>query len=76
MLNPFLEAGARVLGPDGPEMVRTIQRIAQKQGIPTEQIVKDALAFMKEMEVLSDRSGKTVKQVADEALADYRRKVG
>ena len=55
----------------GAELVETIQRIARKQGLPTDQILRESLAFTKRMEDLGARSGKSVKEVADQALDLY-----
>ena len=67
MMNP-VEA-MRILGSGvGKELFETLRRIADKQGMGIDQVLRESLAFTKRMEELGIRSGKSVKQVADEGL--------
>jgi hypothetical protein len=52
----------------GPELVQTLKRIAKKQGMGVDEVMRQSLTFTQRMETLSTRSGKSVKQVADRAL--------
>ncbi len=60
----------------GPELIQTLKRIAEKQGMGIDEVMQQSLAFTKRMEDLGARSGKSVKQVADEALDLYQVKLG
>ena len=73
-LNPF--DIARIMGSGvGPELIQTLKRIAEKQGMGIDEVMQQSLAFTKRMEHLGARSGKSVKQVADEALDLFERQL-
>ncbi len=52
----------------GKELFDTLKRIADRQGMGLEEVMTESLLFTKRMEELGARSGKSVKQVADQAL--------
>ncbi len=68
---------ARVLGsPDGIRLVATLRRLVRSQGLPVDQVVRNSVEHIERLEKLAQLSGKTVKQVADEAMALYEAKEG
>lgn len=68
---------ARVLGsPDGIRLVNTLRRLVRSQGLPVDQVVRNSVEHIERLENLAQLSGKTVKQVADEAMALYEAKEG
>lgn len=74
MLNP-LEI-ARIMGSGvGKDLYETLKRIADKQGMGMDEVMKQSLTFTKRMEELGNRSGKSVKQVADEGLDLFEAKL-
>ena len=75
MINP-LEVARMMSSGVGPELVQTIQRIARNQGLPTDEVMRRSLAFIKRMEDLGARSGKSVDQVADQALDLFEGRLG
>lgn len=59
----------RIMGSGvGPELIQTLKRIADKQGLGVDEVMRESLVFIKRMESLGARSGYSVKQVADQAL--------
>ena len=67
MMNP-MEAMQILRSGTGKELFETLKRIATKQGMGIDQVLSQSLAFTKRMEELGTRSGKSVKEVADQAL--------
>ncbi|KKM69236.1 hypothetical protein LCGC14_1452860 [marine sediment metagenome] len=68
---------ARVLGsPDGIRLVATLRRLVRSQGLPVDQVVRNSVEHIERLEKLAQLNGKTVKQVADEAMALYEAKEG
>ncbi len=66
-MNPF-DIGRILSSGVGPELIETLKRIADKQGLGIDEVMRQSLTFIKRMEAVGARSGKSVKQVADEAL--------
>lgn len=56
---------------EGRRLVTTLQRIMESQKMPVEQALSESVDFMEKLEQLAQRTGKTIKEVADEALAAY-----
>ena len=67
MINPF-DIGRILSSGVGPELVEPLKRIAAKQNLSIDEVMRESLTFIKRMEALGARSGKSVKQVADAAL--------
>jgi len=68
---------ARLLGsPDGIRLVATLRRLVRSQGLPVDQVVRNSVEHIERLEKLAQLNGKTVKQVADEAMALYEAKEG
>lgn len=61
---------------EGHRLVSTIRRLVSSQGLPIEQVVRESVDHMEHLEALARRTGKTVKQVADESLALYEKTIG
>lgn len=58
---------------EGERLLSTIRRLVESQGLPLEQVVRNSVDHMNRIEALAKRSGKSVQEVADEALALYER---
>ena len=71
-INP-MEVGRFAVSPSGRRVASTVLRLVKRDRLPLEQAADDVVAFMEELERLSDATGKPVKQVADEALGLFRR---
>lgn len=56
---------------EGKRLVDTIRRIVRSQNQPVEQVVKDMLDHLERVEAIATKTGKTVKQVEDEAITLY-----
>lgn len=67
MMNP-LEMARIMSSGVGKDLYETLKRIADKQAMGMDEVMRQSLTFTKRMEELGVRSGKSVKQVADEAL--------
>ena len=61
---------------EGQRLISTIKRLVRSQGLPLDQVVRESVEHMEHLEALAQRTGKTVKQVADESLALYERTIG
>lgn len=57
----------------GKELGSKVWHLIQREGLPPEQVAGDVIGFMDQLEELSDLTGKPLKQVADEAVALFRR---
>ena len=68
-----LEVARLLASPEGVRLVATIKRLVRSQGLPMDVVVRQSVEHMERIEALAQRSGKTVKEVADEALALYER---
>ncbi|MBI2919161.1 MAG: hypothetical protein HYY01_14395 [Chloroflexi bacterium] len=68
-----LEMARLLATPDGRRMVETLKRLVHSQGLPLEEVVCQSVAHMERLEALAQRTGKTVRQVADESLDLYER---
>ena len=68
-----LEIARLLASPEGMRLVSTIKRLVQSQGLPMDVVLRQSVEHMERLEALAQRSGKTVKEVADEALALYQR---
>ena len=69
-LNPF--DIARIMGSGvGPELIQTLKRIAEKQGMGIDEVMQQSLAFTKRMEDLAARSGKSVACTLAHAAATF-----
>ncbi len=66
-----LSALRLLTSPEGQRLVETIKRIVHSQNLTVEQAVRDMLDHLDRVEALAKRTGKTVKQVEDEALKLY-----
>ena len=71
-----LEVARLLATGEGHRLVSTIRRIVSSQGVPMEQVVRESVDHMEHLEALALRTGKTVKQVADESLALYEQRIG
>lgn len=56
---------------EGKRLVDTLKRIVQSEGIPIDELMRQAREHMEQMEGLARRSNTTVKQVADASLKMY-----
>ncbi len=66
-----MEIARLLASQEGMRLVATIKRLVQSQGLPMDVVLKQSVEHMERLEALAKRSGKTVKEVADEALAHY-----
>ena len=65
---------ARIMtGKDGRKMLEIIKRLVRSQGEPPDELIKGFNAHLEHMERLSQRTGRSVKQVAIEALNLFER---
>ena len=55
----------------GRRLISTLQRLVQSQGLPIEQVIRESVEHMERMESLAKRTGKPIKQVADDSLSLY-----
>ena len=68
-----LEVARLLASPEGVRLMATIKRLVQSQGLPMDVVLRQSVEHMDRLETLAQRSGKSVKEVADEALARYQR---
>ena len=61
---------------EGHRLISTIRRLVSSQGLPLEQVVRESVDHMERLEALARRTGKSVKEVADESLALYEKTIG
>jgi len=61
---------------EGRRLISTLQRLVQSQGLPIEQVIRESIEHMERMESLAKRTGKQIKQVADDSLDLYEKKEG
>ncbi len=66
-----LEVAQLLATPEGRRLVATLGRLVQSQGIPLKEVMSQAITHMEQIEALAQRSGKSVKEVADESLGLY-----
>lgn len=71
-----LEIARLLASPEGAHLVSTIKRLVQSQGLPMDVVLRQSVEHMERIEALAQWSGKTVKEVADEALALYESREG
>lgn len=57
--------------PEGQRLVETIRRIVSSQKQPVEQVVRDMLDHLDRVEAIAKKTGKTVRQVEDDAIKLY-----
>jgi len=58
---------------EGRRLISTLQRLVQSQGLPLDQVIRESVEHMERLESLAKRTGKTIKQVADDSLDLYER---
>ena len=68
-----LEIARLLASSEGMRLVATIKRLVQSQGLPMDVVLRQSVEHMERLEGLAHRTGKSVKEVADEALALYQR---
>jgi len=61
---------------EGRRLISTLQRLVQSQGLPLEQVIRESVEHMERLESLAKRTGKPIKQVADDSLNLYEKKEG
>ena len=66
-----MEVARLLASPEGMRLVSTIKRLVSTQGLPADVVIRQAVEHMERLEALAKRTGKSVKEVADEALALY-----
>ena len=70
MVSP-LEIAQLVRSGEGARLLATVKRLVQTQGLSVTEIMRQSVEHMERMEELAAKSGKTVKQVANECLDLY-----
>ena len=68
-----MEVVRLLASPEGMRLVSTIKRLVSTQGLPAHVVIQQSVEHMERLELLARRTGKSVKEVADEALALYER---
>ena len=58
---------------EGERLVATLRRLVESEGLPITQVISQATDHLERMERISKRRGKSVKEVAEEALNLYER---
>ncbi len=71
-----LEIARLLAQPEGRRLISTLHRLVESQGLPVEQVLRESVDHMERLETLARKTGKTVKQVADESLDLYEKGVG
>ncbi|KKN39342.1 hypothetical protein LCGC14_0744470 [marine sediment metagenome] len=66
-----LEIAQMLAGPEGRRLVATLSRLVKSQGISLKDAMSQSITHMEQIEALAQRSGRSVKEVADESLALY-----
>lgn len=66
-----LEIARVMASPQGVRLYNTIKRLVESEGLPVDQVMRQAVDHMERMESLAKRSGFTVKQIADGSLTLY-----
>jgi len=67
------EIGRLLASPEGVRLVATIQRLVSTQGIPADEVIRQSVEHMERLETLARQTGKSVKEVAEEALVLYEK---
>ncbi|GAH80805.1 unnamed protein product [marine sediment metagenome] len=71
-----LEIARLLATSEGRRLISTLQRLVQSQGLPLEQVIRESVEHMERLERLAKRTGKQIKQVADDSLDLYEKKEG
>jgi hypothetical protein len=71
-----METARLLASPEGVRLLTTIRRLVRSQGLPTDVVVRQSVEHMERLEAVAQRAGKTVKEVADEALDLYEARLG
>ncbi len=69
-----LEIARLLASGEGRRLISTLQRLVQSQGLPLEQVIRESVEHMERLESLAKRTGKQIKQVADDSLDLYEKK--
>lgn len=69
-----LTAMRLVASPEGQRLISTIRRHVSSENRPPEQVLKELLDHLDKVEEIAKKTGKTVKQVEDEAIRLYEEK--
>ena len=67
------EMGRLLAPPEGVHLVSTIKRLVSSQGLPAGEVIKQSAEHLERLETLARRTGRSVKEVAEEALALYKK---
>jgi hypothetical protein len=59
---------------EGQRLISTIRRHVSSENRPPEQVLQELLDHLDKVEEIAKRTGKTVKQIEDEAISLYEEK--
>lgn len=71
-----LEIARLMASPQGMRLYKTLKRLVEAEGIPVDEVMGQSVDHMEKMEAIARRTGRTVRQVAEESLTLYEAQLG
>ena len=68
------EIGRLLASPERLRLVPPIKRLVSSQGLPVDAVIRQSVEHMERPETRARQTGKSVKEVAEEALVLYEKK--